>query len=77
MLDTLPDLVKQKFGPLQWTALHFAADAACGSQILKLLVIQARADVEAEDANGRTPIQVARNERTKSLLIRLGAKWKE
>lgn len=77
VLSIWPHLISTKAGPLNRTALHFAADFGCGSTILRLLIKTMRADREAEDANGKTALQLSRNEHTRRLLINLGAVWRE
>ena len=48
VLDQQTDLISAKLPPLDRTALHFAAEADCGSSILNLL-FQRAANLEAED----------------------------
>ena len=58
ILDQQTDLISAKLPPLDRTALHFAAEAGCGSSIPDLLLSR-NADLNAEDKNGKTPVQVA------------------
>ena len=68
------DLISSKLPPLDRTPLHFAAEAGCGSSILGLLVSRG-ADLEAEDKDGKTPVQVA-TKGSHQLLVNLGARWR-
>ena len=68
------DLISSKLPPLDRTPLHFAAEAGCGSSILRLLV-SSGADLEAEDKDGKTPVQVAAKG-AHQLLVNLGARWR-
>ena len=74
ILKREPDLVSAKLPPLDRTALHFAAEAGCASSFLRLL-LDSGADLEAEDKDGRTPVQVAAKE-AHQLLINFGARWR-
>ena len=74
ILDQQTDLISAKFPPLDRTALHFAAEADCGSPILWVLFSR-NADLEAEDKNGKTPLQIA-GKRAHQLLINRGARWR-
>lgn len=71
ILDQQTDLISAKLPPLDRTALHFAAEAGCGSSILDLLFAM-NADLKAEDKNGKTPVQVA-SKGAHRLLINHGA----
>lgn len=74
ILDQQTDLISAKFPPLDRTGLHFAAEADCGSPILRVLFLR-DADLEAEDKNGKTPLQIA-GRRAHQLLINRGARWR-
>lgn len=74
ILDQQTDLIFAKLPPLDRTALHFAAEADCGSSILNLLFSR-KADLEAEDKDGKTPVQVA-GKGAHRLLINRGAQWR-
>lgn len=74
ILDQQTDLISAKLPPLDRTALHFAAEADCGSSVLDLLISR-MADLEAEDKDGKTPMQVA-GKGAQQLLIRRGAQWR-
>ena len=74
ILHLQTDLVSAKLPPRDRTALHFAAEAGCGSSVLSLLISRG-GDLEAEDKDGKTPVQVAA-QRTHQLLINLGALWR-
>ena len=65
-----PDVVDTKGR----TPLHFAAEAGCGSSVLGLLVSRG-ADLEAEDKDGKTPMQVAARG-ADQLLVNMGARWR-
>lgn len=75
VLGQQTDLISVQLPPLDRTALHFAAEANCGSSILKILLLR-KADLEAEDKDGKTPVQLAGKE-THQLLINHGARWKK
>jgi ankyrin repeat protein len=75
VLDQQTDLISTRLPPLDWTPLHFAANANCGSPILNLLVSR-KADLEALDREGKTPLQVA-GPTTHQLLLNHGAKWRK
>ena len=68
------DLSSNKLPPLDRTPLHFAAEAGCGSSILRLLISRG-ADLEAEDKDGKTPVQMAAKG-THQLLVNVGAQWR-
>ena len=74
VLDQHADLISSRFPPLDWTPLHFAAEANCGSTILEIL-ISGGADLEAEDTQGRTPLEVA-GPTAHRLLINQGSRWR-
>lgn len=74
ILDQQPGLISAKLPPLDRTALHFAAEADCGSAILSVLFSR-KADLEAEDKNGKTPVQLTDNV-AHWLLINHGAQWR-
>ena len=74
VLNQQTDLVSSKLPPLDRTPLHFAAETGCNSSVLKLLV-SSRADLEAEDKDGKTPVQVATKE-AHQRLINIGARWR-
>lgn len=61
ILNQQADLVSSKLPPLDRTPLHFAAETGCNSPILELLSFSG-ADLEAEDKDGKTPVQVATKE---------------
>ena len=75
ILQYQPELVHIRLPPFKWTALHLAAKADCGSNVLDVLYLGG-ADLEAEDKDGKTPVQVA-GDNAKRLLISRGALWKE
>lgn len=75
ILDQQTDLISAKLPPLDRTALHFAAEAGCGSSILDLLFSR-NADLKAEDKNGKTPVQVA-TRGAHRLFINHGARGRE
>ena len=75
ILDQQTDLVFAKFPPRDRTVLHLAAEADCGSSLIRMLLSRG-ADLEAEDKDGKTPIKVAAKSAHR-LLINLGARWKE
>ena len=75
ILDQQTDLISAKLPPLHRTALHFAAEAGCGSPLLNVLFSKG-ADLEAEDKDGRTPVQIASNGAHR-LLVNQGAHWRE
>ena len=74
ILNPPTDLVSSKLPPLDRTPLHFAAETGCNSHILNLLV-SCGADLEAEDKDGKTPVQVATKE-AHQRLINIGARWR-
>ena len=74
VLKEEPDLISAKLPPLDRTVLHFAAEADCGSGILNML-FRRGADLEAEDKDGKTAVQVA-GKRAHQLLINRGAQWR-
>ena len=76
VLNKWPDLGFTDFGSLRRTASHFTADAGCESIILRLL-INWTSNLEAEDNDGKTLLEVASDERTKRLLVNPGAVWRE
>ena len=69
-----PDLISAKIPPLDRTALHLAAEADCGSDIFNELFWR-RVDLEAEDKEGKTALQIS-SERVHQLLINRGAEWR-
>ena len=54
------------------TALHIAADT--GNHAVVKMLIEAKADVNVKDSEGRTPLSVTRNAQVKELLEKAGAK---
>ena len=74
ILNQQRDLSSSKLPPLDRTPLHFAAEAGCGTPILRMLVIRG-ADMEAEDKDGKTPVQVAAKG-AHQLLVNMGARWR-
>ena len=74
ILNQQMGLVFAKLPPLDRTALHIAAESGCGSHLLRLLV-SSGADLEAEDKEGKTPVQIAAKG-AHQLLINLGAQWR-
>ena len=74
VLNQQTDLVSSKLPPLDRTPLHFAAETGCNSSVLRLLV-SSGADLEAEDKDGKTPLQVATKE-AHQRLINIGARWR-
>ena len=74
ILDQQTDLISAKLPPLDRTLLHLAAEADCGSSMLSVLFSR-QADLEAEDKDGKTPVQVA-GKRAQQLLINRGALWR-
>ncbi|MCJ1439804.1 MAG: hypothetical protein MMC23_000285 [Stictis urceolatum] len=77
LLNYQGNLVNTKFPPLDSTALHFAVKSNWEPATLDLLRMKG-ADLEAEDRQGRTPLQVSTTgAQAHSWLIRNGAVWKE
>ena len=74
ILNQQIDLSSSKLPPLDRTPLHVAAEADCGTFILRLLVSHG-ADLEAEDKDGKTPVQVAA-EGAHQRLVNIGARWR-
>ena len=74
ILDQRDDLIHARFPPLDRTPLHLAAEVNCESSILNLL-INRKADLEAEDRDGKTAVQVAGSSAHRSLINR-GAQWR-
>ncbi|KAI4134579.1 MAG: hypothetical protein LQ347_001395 [Umbilicaria vellea] len=74
ILDQQPDLISAKLPPLDRTALHFAAEADCELSTLEML-LSWKPDLEAEDKDGKTPMQIA-GKVTRRLLISRGARWR-
>lgn len=74
ILNQQADLVSSKLPPLDRTPLHFAAETGCNFPILELLS-SSGADLEAEDKDGKTPLQVATKE-AHQRLINIGARWR-
>ena len=75
ILDHQEDLISATFPPLDRTLLHFAAEANCGSPILRVL-FERKANLESQDKNGKTPVQIA-GSTAHQLLINRGAQWKK
>ena len=75
VLDQQTDLISTRIPPLQWTPLHFAAEADSGSPILEVLFSR-KPDLEAEDTQGRTPQEVA-GPIASRLLVNRGARWRK
>ena len=69
-----PDLISAPLPPLERRALHFAAEADCGSGILEELFWRG-AELEAEDKEGKTALEIA-GKRAHQLLINRGARWR-
>ena len=74
ILNQQRDLSSSKLPPQDRTPLHFAAEAGCGTPILRLLIFRG-ADLEAEDKDGKTPVQVAAKG-VHQLLVNMGARWR-
>lgn len=75
ILDVKADLISTRFPPLDRTLLHLAAESDCRSSILDVLFWR-KADLEAEDKNGKTPAQIAGGGAHR-WLINHGAQWRE
>ena len=75
ILNQPTDVISATLPPLDRTALHFAAEASSGSSLLKFLMISSKIDLEAEDKDGKTPVQVAAKG-AHQLLINLGVGWR-
>lgn len=75
ILNQPTDVISATLPPLDRTALHFAAEAGCGSSLLKILLIFSGVDMKAEDKDGKLPVQVAAKG-AHQLLVKLEARWR-
>ncbi|MFQ6039423.1 MAG: sigma-70 family RNA polymerase sigma factor [Candidatus Poribacteria bacterium] len=68
-----PDLANARRGPDGWTPLHYAADV--GNFDIVKIILKYGADVNAQDAKGRTPLQLAAHRHATEIGYYLSVLW--